>query len=67
MTDDGAFDPSADKEKAEGDRDTVDQALEQEQGERQGISNRPAREEAREQQELPPRGQAKKPDPGGHA
>jgi hypothetical protein len=32
-----------------------------------GISNRPPVEEEGEQAELPPRGQAKKPTPGGHA
>jgi hypothetical protein len=32
-----------------------------------GISNRPPVEEENEQAELPPRGQAKKPTPGGHA
>ena len=64
---DKAFDPSADKEKAEGDRETIDYALEHQQRQRQGVSNRSVAEEAQEQAELPPRGRAKKPEPGGHA
>lgn len=53
-----------DKEKAEGDRDTVEQALEHDEEGRQGVTNRPAAEEEREQEKLPPRG---KPTPDGHA
>jgi hypothetical protein len=57
-------DPAADKEKAEGERETVDAALEHaERGareqSRQGISNRPITDEEGEQRELPPRGAAK--------
>ena len=52
-------DPAADKEKAEGERETVDQALAN-QG--QGITNRPLEEEQEEQRELPPRGTAKSED-----
>ena len=64
--------PGFDKEQAEGERETVDQALdeqghEQPQRARQGVTNRAAEDEAQEQRELPPRGQAKKPTPGGHA
>ena len=70
--------PGFDKEQAEGERETVDQALDEQgdqhpqdeqhpQRERQGITNRAAEDEAQEQRELPPRGQAKKPTPGGHA
>ena len=53
--------PALDKEKAEGSRETVNDALEQSDGAggKQGITNRPAEEEAREQQELPPRGERK--------
>lgn len=65
MADRERLDPDADKEKAEGDRDTVDQALEHDAQGRQGVTNHPAAEEHREQAELPPRGQAKKPAPGG--
>ena len=59
-------DPAADKEKAEGERDTVDAALANaergtEQG-AQGITNRPIEEEEQEQRELPPRGAAKRED-----
>ena len=60
--------PDMDKEQAEGERETVEQALgEQEQEQQQGVTNRPVSEEQEEQAELPPRGQAKKPSPGGHA
>ena len=52
-------DPAADKEKPEGDRETVDQAL---KNAPQGITNRPLEEEQEEQRELPPRGTAKKED-----
>jgi hypothetical protein len=54
--------PALDKEKAEGSRETVNEALEQREGAgggKQGTSNRSAEEEAREQDELPPRGQRK--------
>ena len=61
-------DPAGDKEKAEGDRETVDQALKSaEQGKRQGqpgITNKPVEEEEQEQRELPPRGHAKREDEG---
>lgn len=71
--------PNLDEEQAEGERDTVDEALEQSErpqtsprvdvpaSEQQGITNRPRGEEDAEQRELPPRGEAKKPTPGGHA
>jgi hypothetical protein len=77
--------PNFDKEKAEGDRKTVDEALggvpsEERQDktgakpradipghEQQGITNHPKVEEDKEQSDLPPRGEAKKPTPGGHA
>ena len=57
-------DPAADKEKAEGDRETVDAALKHAENEesgapQQGITNRPIEEEDAEQRELPPRGHAK--------
>jgi hypothetical protein len=58
-------DPIADKEKAEGDRETVDQALANEGAEAgapQGITNRPIEEEEAQQRELPPRGTAKRED-----
>ena len=51
--------PAFDKEQAEGERDTVEQALDDQQEDRQGITNRPAAEEQQEQAELPPRGEAK--------
>ena len=56
-----ASNPALDKEKAEGSRETVNEALEQREGTgaKQGITNRPADEEAREEEELPPRGQRK--------
>jgi len=62
-----------DKEKAEGSRPTVDEALERsdrpegEDTQATGITNRPLEEEQREQAELPPRGEPKKPSPGGPA
>jgi hypothetical protein len=70
--------PDLHKEQAEGDRETVEEALrhaerEPHQGhevparERQGLTNRPLGEEEDEQRKLPPRGEAKKPTPGGHA
>jgi hypothetical protein len=52
-------DPAADKEKAEGERETVDQALHNAQP---GITNRPLEDEQQEQRELPPRGTAKRED-----
>ena len=59
-------DPAGDKEKAEGDRETVDQALKNaEHGARPpqpGITNKPLDEEEQEQRELPPRGHAKRED-----
>ena len=60
--------PISDKEQAEGERETVDEALEHRQPpgaadapsrDQQGISNHPASEEARQQEKLPPRCQAK--------
>jgi hypothetical protein len=64
-----ASDPDFDEqEQAEGERDTVDEALEHRpgpapeaagDGAKQGITNRPLAEEQREQQKLPPRGHAK--------
>ncbi len=74
--------PDLHKEQAEGDRSTVEAALEHTaQADRtgaapqpdipghepQGITNRPVEEEQHEQSKLPPRGEAKKPTPGGHA
>jgi hypothetical protein len=52
-------DPNFDKESAEGSRDTVDEALDNQKGSAQGISNKPAAEEQRQQEKLPPRGHAK--------
>jgi len=52
--------PSFDKEKPEGSRETVEQALDdQEQAGRQGVTNKPREEEERQQEKLPPRGQAR--------
>jgi hypothetical protein len=48
-----------DKEKAEGDRDTVEEALRHEQAGQQGVTNHPQAEEEREQSKLPPRGEPK--------
>ena len=71
--------PDLQKEQAEGDRETIDQALGKTErtgatpapqipGHRQqGVTNRPREEEEDEQAKLPPRGEAKKPTPGGHA
>jgi hypothetical protein len=47
--------PNFDKEKAEGERETVEQSVDQ-----QGITNRSAVDEQAEQAKLPPRGEAKK-------
>ena len=61
-------DPAADKEKAEGERETVDAALENAERDAagptaaQGITNRPIEDEEAEQRELPPRGTAKASD-----
>jgi hypothetical protein len=59
-------DPAGDKEKAEGDRETVDQALRNaEPGAREqqpGMTNKPLEKEEQEQRELPPRGHAKQED-----
>jgi hypothetical protein len=52
-------DPAANKEKAEGSRDTVDAALEPDAS-APGITNRAAEDEAEEQRQLPPRGAAKR-------
>ena len=61
-------DPAGDKEKAEGDRETVDHALRnaEDTGRQRepGITNRPIEEEEEEQRELPPRGHAKREDEG---
>ena len=54
--------PNFDKEKPEGSRETVDDALADDKGAQQGITNKPAAEEEREQEKLPPRGSAKKDD-----
>lgn len=71
--------PDLDKEQAEGDRETVDEALDQSEQtgatpradipgpERQGITNQPLGEEEEQQRQLPVRGEAKKKTPGGHA
>jgi hypothetical protein len=52
-------DPNFDKEKPEGWRETIDQALGEKHPERQGATNKPLAEEERQQEQLPPRGQAK--------
>ena len=67
MADRDTANPSFDKEKAEGERETVEQALDEQRQGQQGVSNRPVADEEREQAELPDRGRAKKPTPGGHA
>ena len=59
--------PGFDKEQAEGERETVEQALDEQEDRQQGITNHPKGDEEQEQAELPPRGQARKPTPGGHA
>jgi hypothetical protein len=60
----GPNDPSM-KEKAEGSRDNVNiEAIDNDNSQESGISNRPIEEEQREQQNLPPRGRNKE---GGHA
>jgi hypothetical protein len=55
--------PAFDKEKAEGSRETVDRALEDQENEAgakpQGITNRPLEEEQRQQEQVPPRGTRK--------
>ena len=51
--------PNFDKEPSEGSRETVDEALHDEQGAQQGVTNQPLEEEQRQQEKLPPRGQAK--------
>jgi hypothetical protein len=68
--------PDVEKEKAEGDRDVVDEALSQQERtgatprpdipghEQQGVTNQPAEEEAEQQEKLPPRGERKG---GAHA
>jgi hypothetical protein len=59
-----------DKEQAEGERQTVNETLGESEaqrtgksrpvdGRRQGITNKPAAEEERQQEKLPPRGEAK--------
>jgi hypothetical protein len=52
--------PNFDKEKPEGSRETVDDALDADKGAQQGITNKSAEEEQRQQEKLPPRGTAKK-------
>jgi hypothetical protein len=54
--------PNFDKEKPEGSRETVDEALATDKGAQQGITNKPAAEEERQQEKLPPRGTAKEDD-----
>jgi hypothetical protein len=59
--------PAADKEQAEGERETVDAALENAEQDRkggapQGITNKAIEDEEAEQRELPPRGHAKRED-----
>jgi len=54
--------PNFDKEKPEGSRETVDEALSADKGKQQGITNKPAAEEERQQEKLPPRGTAKEED-----
>jgi hypothetical protein len=49
-----------DKEPAEGSRETVDDAIKADKGARQGVTNKPAAEEERQQEKLPPRGTAKR-------
>ncbi len=56
-------DQAAAKEKAEGDRETVDAALKNASApgnQAQGITNTPIEEEEAQQKELPPRGHAKR-------
>jgi hypothetical protein len=50
-----------DKEPAEGSSETVDEALKHGEGGQQGISNKPVKEEQRQQEKLPPRGESKDP------
>jgi hypothetical protein len=71
--------PDLHKEQAEGERQTVDESLGKSERtgttprpdipghEQQGVTNRPVEEEREQQSKLPPRGEAKKPTPGGHA
>ncbi|MBI2218070.1 MAG: hypothetical protein HYU51_12300 [Candidatus Rokubacteria bacterium] len=71
--------PDLDREQAEGDRETVDQTLHRTERtgatprpdipghKQQGVTNRSLEEEREQQSKLPPRGEAKKPTPGGHA
>jgi hypothetical protein len=55
--------PNFDKEQPEGSRETVNEALGQEAaGHRQGVTNKPLEEEERQQEKLPPRGEAKEED-----
>ena len=54
--------PNFDKEKPEGARETVDQALDNQDPDRQGVTSKPLEEEERQQEKLPPRGQAKEQD-----
>jgi len=54
--------PNFDKEPSEGSRETVDDALDEQQGAQQGVTNQPLEEEQHQQAKLPPRGQAKEQD-----
>lgn len=79
MKDESRASPDLQKEQAEGSRETVDQALDHAERtdatpaqeapgrRRQDVTNRPLEEEEDQQAKLPPRGEAKKPTPGGHA
>jgi hypothetical protein len=64
MAEETPTNPALDKEKPEGSRRTVDEALENESQQPSGVSNRPIEEEQEEQAELPPRGERKG---GAHA
>jgi len=59
---DERHDPAADKEKAEGSRETVDAAFRDHETREQGITNRSVAEEEEEQRQVPPRGAAKRED-----
>jgi len=69
MADDRSAKRIFDKEQAEGERETVDDALEDDAtgkparaeipaDERQGVTNKPLAEERRQQRKVPPRGEA---------
>jgi hypothetical protein len=55
--------PNFDKEPAEGSRETADDAVDEQREAQQGVTNQPLEEEQRQQEKLPPRGQAN--DTGG--